>query len=442
MRQSLLALTCSALLIPALAACTGSISDQGVQLSTDRAKRAPAETDRKPAIVSAGQRNHDHRDPEIPAGTKAAASAQAAGKPRPGTGGPQQSGQLPNPPFVVTPKATFDQPWAMTFLPDGRLLVTEKPGKLKLYNPANNAVGDITGVPTVAYGGQGGFGDVILHPQYASNRYVYFSYAEAGANNTRGAVVARAQLTLDNAGGGSIGTPQIIWKQTPKIDSMNHYSHRLLFDGNGKLWITSGERQLGAPAQDLSNNLGKIVRLNDDGTVPADNPFANQGGVTAQIWSYGHRNALGIARDAAGRIWAHEMGPAGGDELNMIERGSNYGWPNVSNGSNYDGTPIPDHAPGDGYNAPKAWWNPVIAPAGFIIYSGDMFPYFRGQGFIGGLASQALVRIQFDGDTAREAERYPMGHRIREVEQGPDGAIWLLEDLAGGRLLKLTPVPL
>ncbi|HLM52761.1 MAG TPA: PQQ-dependent sugar dehydrogenase, partial [Pseudoxanthomonas sp.] len=176
----------------------------------------------------------------------------------------------------------------------------------------------------------------------------------------------------------------------------------------------------------------------DDGSVPSDNPFAAQGGEAAKVWSYGHRNVLGLAFDAQGRLWQHEMGPAGGDELNRVERGSNYGWPLVSNGSHYGGAGIPDHAPGDGYNAPEAWWTPVIAPAGFIVYSGDMFPFYRGHGFIGGLASQALVRVEFSGDAAREAQRYPMGQRIREVEQGPDGAIWLLEDGANARLLKLT----
>jgi aldose sugar dehydrogenase len=185
-----------------------------------------------------------------------------------------------------------------------------------------------------------------------------------------------------------------------------------------------------------------VIRLNDDGSLPPDNPFADQGGVAAQVWSLGHRNLLGIAFDPAGKLWTHEMGPAHGDELNQVERGQNYGWPLVSNGDHYDGTPIPDHAPGDGYNAPEAWWKPTIAPAGFVIYTGDAFPYFKGNGFIGGLASQALIRIQFNGNTAREAERYAMGKRIREVEQGPDGALWVLEDGAGARLLKLTPVPL
>lgn len=426
MPQSLRALCCIALLsaLPSLASCSGSIGEDGVQAETGkrspRAEREPRGSERMP---------------------RAAAPADAAVKPRI-TGGRQPMRQIPNPPFVSTSYGTFNEPWAMTFLPDGRVLVSEKSGQLRLFNTVTKTTGTVTGVPTVAYGGQGGFGDVILHPQFASNRYVYYSYAETGSNSTRGAVVARAQLTLDGNGGGSLGTSQILWRQTPKVTGEGHYSHRLMFDRDGKLWITSGDRQKFDPAQDMSGNLGKTIRLNDDGSLPADNPFANQGGVAAQVWSLGHRNLLGIAMDAQGRIWTHEMGPAGGDELNLIERGSNYGWPVVSNGDNYDGTPIPDHPTRPEFNPPEAWWTPVIAPAGFVIYSGEMFPYFKGDGFIGGLASQALIRIRFDGVTAREAARYPMGKRIREVEQGPDGALWLLEDGSGARLLRLTPAPM
>ena len=348
-------------------------------------------------------------------------------------------------PFQSTPMGQFKEPWAMTFLPDGRLLVSEKKGALKLValgaTPAANKIDDISGVPAVAYGGQGGFGDVVLHPQFASNGWIYLSYAEAGKDGTRGGVVARAKLTLDEKGGGALSDLSVIWRQVPKVSGNGHYGHRIAFGPDGKLWITSSERQKFTPAQDMKSNLGKIIRLNDDGSVPADNPFAKQGGVAAQVWSLGHRNALGIAFDSQGRLWEQEMGPKGGDELNLIERGSNYGWPIVSNGDNYDGSDIPDHSTRPEFNAPEAWWTPVIAPAGFIIYDGDLFPYFRGSGFIGGLASTALIRIQFDGATGFEASRYPMGQRIREVEQGPDGAIWLLEDGSNARLLKLTPPP-
>ena len=286
---------------------------------------------------------------------------------------------VPDPPFTSTPVATFNEPWAMTFLPDGRLLVTEKSGRLRLADVATGQVGEIIGVPTVAYGGQGGFGDVLPHPRFADNRLVYLSYAEAGSGGTRGAAVARATLVLDASGnGGSLSNLQVVWRQLPKVSGDAHYGHRLAFGADGKLWITSSDRQAMAPAQDLQSSLGKLIRLNDDGSVPPDNPFAAQGGIAAQVWTLGHRNLLGIAFDGSGRLWTHEMGPAGGDELNLIERGSNYGWPVVSNGDHYGGTPIPDHPTRPEFNAPEAWWTPVIAPAGFVIYSGNLFPWYRG----------------------------------------------------------------
>ncbi|MCW2291127.1 glucose/arabinose dehydrogenase [Pseudomonas sp. BIGb0408] len=342
-------------------------------------------------------------------------------------------------PFTAEPRATLDEPWAMTFLPDGTLLVTEKRGALKHVDPKSGATHDIAGVPEVAYGGQGGFGDVILHPDFATNGWVYISYAEAGDGDTRGAAVARAKLQLNDDGSGALTELSVIWQQTPKVSGAGHYGHRLAFGPDGKLWITSSERQKFTPAQDMQANLGKLVRLNDDGSVPGDNPFADQGGVAAQVWSLGHRNMLGIAFDAQDKLWVHEMGPAGGDELNLIVRGENYGYPEVSNGDHYGGKSIPDHDTRPEFEAPKITWNPVISPAGFVIYQGERFPGWDGAGLIGGLSSQALVRVAFDGDNAREAERYDMGARIREVQEGPDGSIWLLEDGSGGRLLELQP---
>ena len=425
MNTSVFLLTSCTMLL--LATCSGDVVEE-----RRRAASQPA-AEQRPAIAATRQAKPRAEARPVEGANVAAAATRV-------TGGNAPARRVPDPPFASTEFARFVEPWAMTFLPDGRLLVTEKQGRLRLFNIATRQTGEVIGVPAVAYGGQGGFGDVVLHPQYASNRLVYFSYIEAGANDTRGAVVARATLGLDASGnGGQLSGMQVVWRQAPKMSGSGHYSHRIAFDRFGKLWISSGDRQHFDPAQDLQGNLGKIVRLNADGTVPADNPFANQGGVTAQIWSLGHRNALGLAFDAQGRLWEHEMGPEGGDELNLIERGSNYGWPIVSNGSHYGGADIPDHATRPEFNAPEAWWTPVIAPAGFIIYSGNLFPYFKGDGFIGGLASQALVRIEFNGVQAREAARYPMGRRIREVEQGPDGAIWLLEDGANARLLKLTP---
>lgn len=345
-------------------------------------------------------------------------------------------------PFQTEAFAKFDHPWAMTFLPDGRLLVTEMGGALRLFDPATKRTGTVSGSPQTVRVSHGGLGDVMLHPQFASNGLVYLSYVEPGDGETLGGAVARGRLVLDEAGGGRIENLEKIWEQVPKQTGEGHFAYRLKFGPDGKLWISSGERMKFDPAQDMQSNLGKIVRLNDDGSIPADNPFAERGGVAAQVWSLGHRNILGFAFDAENRLWAPEMGPKGGDELNLIRKGANYGYPIVSNGDHYDGKPIPDHPTRPDFTAPVITWTPVISPAGFVIYDGSLFPAWTGSGFIGGLSSKSLVRVAFDGTDAREAERWDMGARIREVEQGPDGALWLLEDGkrgSDGRLLKLTP---
>ena len=342
-------------------------------------------------------------------------------------------------PFQAESVASFNEPWALSFLPDGRLLVSEKPGTLRLVDVASGEAGEVTGVPEVVYGGQGGFGDVAAHPQFADNGLVYLSYAEAGEGDTAGAAVARAKLVLDGSGGGALQDLEVIWRQVPKVAGRGHYAHRIVFH-DGKLWIASGDRQKFDPAQDMQSNMGKVLRLNDDGSVPDDNPFADQGGVAAQVWSLGHRNPLGLAFDGNGQPWDIEMGPKGGDELNRVERGANYGYPVVSNGDHYDGRPIPDHATRPEFSAPAITWTPVISPSSLAFYDGELFPEWRGNAFAGGLSSQALVRIEFDGQGgAREAERYPMGARIRGVRQGPDGALWVIEDGKDGRLLRLTP---
>lgn len=345
-------------------------------------------------------------------------------------------------PFAATPIAQFDEPWAMTFLPDGRMLITEKPGRVIIATQQGEKSAPLAGVPEVDYGGQGGLGDVVLHPNFTSNQIVYLSYAEAGDGNERGAAVARGKLVLNDDGGGAFEQMQVIWRQQPKVTGRGHFGHRLAFSPDGYLFISSGDRQKFDPAQDMQANLGKIIRLHDDGSVPADNPFADQGGVSAEIWSLGHRNPLGLAFDTGGRLWNQEMGPRGGDELNLVVKGRNYGYPIVSNGVHYDGREIPNHDTRPEFEAPKAYWVPAISPAGLLLYDGDVFADWKGNAFIGGLSSKALVRIEFAGSTAREAERFEMGARIREPEQGPNGAIWILEDErrgSGGRLLKLTP---
>ncbi len=340
--------------------------------------------------------------------------------------------------LAATRITAFDEPWAMTFLPDGTMLVTTKPGKLFHVTQEGDKV-EVDGMWKVAYGGQGGLGDIVLHPEFAQNNLVYISYAETLDNgSTFGAAVVRARLDRSD-GRPRLADIQRIWTQQPKVRGNGHYSHRIAFGPDGMLFITSGDRRKKQPAQDFSKSLGKIIRLNDDGTLPADNPWQDKGELAKTFWSMGHRNLLGIDFDSRGRLWTHEMGPRHGDELNLIVKGDNYGWPIVSNGDNYSGIPIPDHHTRPEFNAPKAFWVPAISPAGFAIYDGDMFPAWRGDGFIGGLSSRALIRVDIEADTAREAERFEWGKRVREVEQGPDGALWVLEDRSGGRLLKLTP---
>ena len=355
-----------------------------------------------------------------------------------------------NLPFEVTTVANFDEPWAMAFLPDGRMLVTEKKGRLAIIAADGTPLRAVRGLPDVDYGGQGGFGDVVLHPDFESNGLIYLSYAEGGVGATRGAAVARGKLTLAERGG-TLSDLEVVWRQYPKVVGYGHYGHRIAFDDQGYLWISSGDRQKFTPSQDMQSTIGKIVRLHDDGTIPADNPFVDyydvdafvdDEGVYPEIWSLGHRNPLGMTFDLDGRLWVAEMGPAGGDELNRIERGGNYGYPAVSNGEHYDGRSIPNHDTNPDFNAPELWWTPTISPGNIIAYSGDAFPEWRGNLLIAGLSSRAIIRIEIDGDSAVEAERFPMGAPIRGIYQGPGGGLWVLEDESRegqGRLLKLTP---
>jgi glucose/arabinose dehydrogenase len=354
------------------------------------------------------------------------------------------------PPFKVEPVASFDEPWAMAILPDGRMLVTEKKGNLLIVTQQGEVSRKVAGLPDVDYGGQGGLGDVALHPGFAENRLVYLSFVEGGPGGTRGAAVVRGVLE-ESEDGAELSSLEFVWRQYPKMLGYGHYGHRLLFDREGRLWISSGDRQKFTPAQDMQSNLGKILRLEDDGSTPKDNPFvdfpgqealADDGGVYGEVWSLGHRNPLGIAFDRDGRLWSAEMGPEGGDELNLIRRGANYGYPVVSNGDHYGGRRIPDHDTRPEFQAPAVTWTPVISPGNLVFYRGDLFSDWRGDALIAGLSAQAIIRVELQGESAREVERYPMGARIRSVVEAPDGALWVLEDERGestGRLLKLTP---
>ncbi|MFN4112471.1 MAG: PQQ-dependent sugar dehydrogenase [Sphingomonadaceae bacterium] len=339
-------------------------------------------------------------------------------------------------PFRVTEHGTFTRPWAAAFEPGtGRLFVTERSGTLKLVDPASGSATTVNGAPQVDFGGQGGLGDIAFAPDYARSRAIYLSWVEAGENDTRGAVVGRG--TLACAGSDcQIEGLNVIWRQAPKVTGRGHFSHRIVFSPDGKhMFVASGDRQKLDPAQDNTNTLGTIVRLNLDGTAAAGNPVA----ANPEIWSYGHRNILGMAFDPQGRLWEVEHGPAGGDELNLVKPGLNYGWPVVSDGDHYDGKAIPDNATRPDLAKPALGWTPVIAPGNMIIYGGNRFGAWKGQALISGLSSKALVRVTFDGERAREAERYSFDKRLRAVVEGPDGALWVLEDGEGARLLKLVP---
>lgn len=346
--------------------------------------------------------------------------------------------------FATSEVATFEEPWAIAFAPGTTMLfVTEKAGTVKVLDTRNGQTGTVAGAPEVAYGGQGGLGDVAFLPAEAegplNGRTIYLSWAEAGEGETRGAVVGKGTLACMGVDECAIEGLAVIWRQTPKVTGRGHYSHRITISPDGKhLYIASGERQKMQPAQDTTNTLGTIVRLNLDGTPAAGNPLAEQGGASAEIWSWGHRNILGMDWDAQGRLWEVEHGPAGGDELNLVQRAANYGWPVRSNGEHYNGDPIPDHTPDDGFAQPALSWNPVIAPGDMLIYTGTMFKGWQGHALMAGLGSQALVDVVIDGDSAREAARHTFDKRLRSLAQGPDGALWVAEDGKDAKVLKLT----
>lgn len=338
--------------------------------------------------------------------------------------------------YKVNNIAEFNEPWAIAPLKDGRLLVTERKGRLYLFDPETKKKTEIKGTPEVAYGGQGGLGDVALHPDFANNPWIYLSYAEQGQGGY-GAVVIRGKLDLKQS------APQLtqiekIWTQIPKFSGQGHYAHRIVFGPDGKLWISSGERQQFDPAQDMKSNAGKIIRLNDDGSIPADNPFMNQGKIAQQVWSLGHRNPLGMAFDPKGQLWVIEMGPKGGDELNKIIKAKNYGYPLVSNGDHYDGKPIPDHSTRPEFEAPGLDWTPVISPSDLNFYTGKMFPQWQNKAIATGLSSKAIIIIDTMQQPAKEVQRLDMKARIRGAVQAQDGGIWVIEDGPQARLLKLT----
>ncbi len=325
-------------------------------------------------------------------------------------------------------------PWGLAFLPDGRMLVTERPGRLRIVAKDGTVSEPIKGVPEVFGQGQGGLLGIALDPKFTSNQLVYLAYAERGEGGI-GTAVARGKL-----GDGSLDDVEVIFRQKPKVGGGNHFGGRLVFAPDGKLFVTLGERFTFGPAQDLSVDLGKIVRINPDGSVPDDNPFVGQDGKLPEIWSYGHRNVQGAAiHPETGKLWETEFGPLGGDELNIPQAGKNYGWPVVSWGKNYDGTEIPDPPTHPEFSDAIYHWTPVISPSGITFYTGDIFPDWKGNLLIAGLSAQGIVRLTLDGEKVTDEERIDMGARIRDVVQGPDGAVYALTNSQKGKILRLTP---
>jgi glucose/arabinose dehydrogenase len=373
--------------------------------------------------------------------------------------------------FSIAPVATFDNPWALAFLPGTTTtIVTEKPGRIWLVDVANGRKQPVSGVPRVASGGQGGLLDVVVSPRFAADQIVYLTYSEPSSNGGSGLALARAKLVRGGGGAGLNGL-QVIWRD-PAGGSGGQFGAIVVFAPGGRsLFLSTGERQRFTPAQDPSQPIGKILHLTLDGKPPPGNPWAGRAGEStvvvtdppedteaarhaggrrvawpgpnltpAETWTLGHRNPYGLAFAPDGRLWEVEMGPRGGDELNLIERGKNYGWPTVSEGMNYDRVPIPSHATHPEFAPPKLSWVPSISPTSLLIYTGNLFPKWKGSGFIGTLTGSGLIRVTFNRDRAEKAEQWDMPRkRIRFVGQGPEGAIYLLEDGDGGRLLRLTP---
>lgn len=374
-------------------------------------------------------------------------------------------------PFEMVKVAEFNRPWRLAFLPDGRMLVTEKVGPVWLVTPKGDKT-SVANAPPVLYQGQGGMLGIFLSPKYATDHHVYLTYAEPGdAPGTSGLALARATLTIRDATA-SLDGLQVLWRDLPKGKG-GQFGAQIAFSPDGQyLFLTVGDRQRMTPAQDPNTEVGKILRLTLDGTPAPGNPMAGKNGATsrplidpprntelaktapvvtiytlpgtnralAETWSTGHRTPYGLAFAPDGKLWELEHGPRGGDELNLIEPGKNYGWPLVSYATNYDGVPIPSPDTRPDLTKPVIYWTPVIAPGNFIFYKGAMFPQWKGSALISGIATQSLSRVTFDGKGgASPAERWSVGFRVRDVEEAADGALWMLEDSATGGLYRVTP---
>jgi glucose/arabinose dehydrogenase len=340
---------------------------------------------------------------------------------------------------VQTVATGLVNPWSLAFLPDGRMLVTERPGRIRLVTQKGQLSPPLKGVPEAWASGQGGLLDVIIDKSFAQNETIYFCFAERAAGGGRTAI-ARAKL---NDGNGRLDEVKIIFRQEGPLSSGNHYGCRIVQTSDGNLFVTLGEHfSYRDEAQNPGNHLGKLIRIAPDGSAPKDNPFVGRDDAKPEIWSLGHRNGQGLAvNPATGDLWEIEHGPRGGDEVNIIGKGKNYGWPVIGYGIDYSGAKIHQSTTKPGMEQPIKWWVPSIAPSGMLFYTAELFPKWTGSLFTGALAGRMLVRLSLDGNTITGEERLlqNLNERIRDVRQGPDGALWLLTDNSAGRILRVSP---
>ena len=375
--------------------------------------------------------------PQTESATPVAASSTAAAPTAPVPTRGERINSAAGPLELRTIASTLVNPWGLAFLPDGRMLVTERIGQLRIVESDGSLSAPLSGVPAVVAEGQGGLFDVALSPDFAADSLVYLSYAEPGEGKLAGTSVARGRLTESG-----LADVQVIFQQSPKLDTRHHFGGRLVFDDAGMLYITMGDRGVRPTAQDLSSHMGTVARIHPDGRVPEDNPFIGRDGAKPEIWSYGHRNEQGLAiNPATGVLWEIEHGPRGGDEVNIIGKGRNYGWPVIGYGIDYSGAKIHHSTSKPGMEQPIKSWVPSIAPSGMAFYTGRLFPKWDGSLFTGALAGMMLVRLSLHGDAVTGEERLlqNLNERIRDVRQGPDGALWLVTDSSAGRVLRVAP---
>lgn len=346
---------------------------------------------------------------------------------------------------VETVASGLDHPWSLAFLPDGRMLVTERPGRLRILDKGGKLSPPVEGVPAVAAVGQGGLLDIVLAPDFKESRVVYFSFVEprgpAGAVNPNSTSLASARF-LEEEGKAKLADVKVIFRQEPAVEGGLHFGSRIAIARDGTLFLTTGERYLKTQAQNLSGHLGKVIRVRADGSVPPDNPFVGRKDAKPEIWSYGHRNIQAAAiHPISGKLWIVEQGPKGGDEINVPEKAKNYGWPVIGFGVDYSGAKIHESTHQQGMEQPIYYWVPSIGPSGMAFYTGDAFPGWKGNLFVGALALTHLERLELDGEKIVKEERLltDLGLRIRDVRQAPDGTLWLLTDARDGKVLHIVP---